>query len=178
MSVYSVKGTSFPDRQIFFVFHSQAEKLFLSQPTGLNQEMKVISSIHARQLLAYTCTAALCLFKHYTNKPSLLTLYRQGYGSLTRLRGANSSSALADGHTSGCCRENLFHFTFVKHAATKFFSLCVLTDLKSCDKCLCHRCRLLTPLHSGMWWCLVAAKYWLAAWGEGVQEYSSHFSQV
>lgn len=110
MSVYSVKGTSFPDRQIFFVFHSQAEKLFLSQPTDLNQEMKVISSIHARQLLAYTCTAALCLFKYYTNKPSLLTLYRQGHGHgrLTRLKGANSSSALADGHTSGCCRENLF----------------------------------------------------------------------
>lgn len=57
------------------------------------------------------------------------------------------------------------------------FLFCRFTDPKSCDKRLCHRCGLFTPLHPGMWWCLVAAKYWLTAWGEGVQEYLSHSSQ-
>ena len=73
-------------------------------------------------------------------------------------------------------------------AIAQFFSRCILsalwlsdwlvTDLKSCDKRSCHRCRLFTPLQPGMWWCLVAAKYWLTAWGAGVREPLSLSSQV
>lgn len=48
------------------------------------------------------------------------------------MEGANSSSALARGHISGCCKENLFYEGFATFwhlfcAATKFFSIGILT---------------------------------------------------
>lgn len=75
-------------------------------------------------------------------------------------------------HYSCCCREILFKQIFdtvlslCGNCFVLMFWLLILRD-RLIDRWWCHRHGLFTP---GMWWCLVAAKFGLAAWCDSVQK--------
>lgn len=67
----------------------------------------------------------------------------------------------------------LWHFVTSSVLPLSYFPFIILTAYwltGQRPEVLCDRCRLFTPLHPAMWWCLVTAKYRLTAWGEGVEE--------
>lgn len=149
----------------------------LSSPTDLNQEMKVVSSIcHHR---ADSC---LLLYDSFVSA-STNRLYRLYIDRHTEAwtDGAESSPATSEGHTvdkSSFRRVLTLCQTHSHKLSLSSSPFMFWPTLGPVINVRVIAARLLTSFHRGMWWCLVAAKHWVIARGEGVQDYSFHLGQV